>query len=332
MSNLIDISASHRTALGCSQIAQALGMSRWGTAYALWEQYTERRPWPDLGGQLRVALGEPMEDVLRPFVAERLGGILTRDRREYRHPALPLVGHVDFRLTRDATAVAELLGKVADRRPVVDMKTSLGHGASRRFGEDGTDEVDADVMLQVQGYLLLTRAEVAFIAALVPGPDLRIYPIRADGELQDLIQEGIQEFWTRVQSDTPPDPSTEEDARHRWRQHEAGKIIEVDSAAAALLRDLAAVKAQLRATEAEEKSLRDALIPLLRDADTVTHDGATLATFRANKASARVDWPALGQRLIQDLDEDTRAARLADFTRNVPGPRVLRLSKLLEAA
>lgn len=132
-------------------------------------------------------------------------------------------------------------------------------------------------------------------------------------------------------TDTPPDPTTEEDARQRWRRHQEGKALEVDAATAALLRDFAAVKARLRAVEAEEKSIRDALIPQLQDADTVTHGGATLATFKANKCSTRVDWPGLGQRLIEDLDEDTRAAWLTDYTKTVPGPRVLRLAKGLEA-
>ncbi len=65
----IDIAASHRKRIGCSSIAQALGLSRWGTQYQLWERYTGRAEWPHLGNELRVALGEPMEDVLRPFVA-----------------------------------------------------------------------------------------------------------------------------------------------------------------------------------------------------------------------------------------------------------------------
>jgi predicted phage-related endonuclease len=330
--NNIDIATSHKTAIGCSKIAQALGMSRWGTAYELWAQLTGRQPWPNLGNHLRVALGEPMEDVLRPFVAERLGGTLTRDRREYRHPDLPLVGHVDFRLSRDARAVAELLGGPGTKRAVVDTKTSLGHGARHRFGDDGTDEVDADVLLQMQGYLLLTKADAAFVAALVPGPDLKIYPIQADAELQDLIREGVARFWNCVQSDTPPEPTTEAEARQRWVRHEAGRLLELDADGAALLTALAAAKAKVKAAEAEEQAIRDKLIPMLGDADAVTYQGASLATFRSNKDSTRVDWPALGGRLIEDLDEETRAAWLADYTKNVPGPRVLRLNKALEAS
>ena len=87
---MIDIAASHRKRLGCSKIAQALGLSSLGTAYQLWEQYTGRAPWPNIGNQLRVGLGEPMEDVLRPFVADLLGRDLRRDRKEYLHESLPL--------------------------------------------------------------------------------------------------------------------------------------------------------------------------------------------------------------------------------------------------
>jgi hypothetical protein len=116
-----DIAASHRTRLGCSKIAQALGLSRWGTAYQLWEQYTGKAPWPDIGNELRVSLGEPMETVLKPHVEERLGRSLRRDRREYLHPTLPLVGHVDYR----ASAAP------GESRPVVDMKTSLGWGGPK---------------------------------------------------------------------------------------------------------------------------------------------------------------------------------------------------------
>ena len=329
--NNIDIAASHRTAIGCSKIAQALGMSRWGTSFELWSQLTGRQPWPDLGNHLRVALGEPMEDVLRPFVAERLGGTLTRDRREYRHPDLPLVGHMDYRLNRDARAVVELMGVAADKRPVVDMKTSLGHGARHRFGDDGTDEVDADVLLQMQGYMLLTGAEVAFVAALVPGPDLKIYPIRADAELQDLIREGVLGFWERVMTDTPPDPTTEAEARARWTRHTAGKVIEVDPATAALLRDFAAVKARLRAVEAEERAIRDTLIPALQDADTVVHDGATLCTFKANRDSERIDWQAVAMEAMNDCPDEVREELIAPHRRTLPGPRVLRLSRSLEA-
>lgn len=280
---MIDIAASHRDRVGCSKIAQALGVSRWGTPYQLWEQYTGRSPWPDLGGDLRVALGEPMEDVLRPFVSARLGRELRRDRREYLHDSLPLVGHVDYR----ASALN------GEKRPVVDMKTSLGWGAKNRFGADCTDEVDEDVLLQMQGYLMLTGAETAYVAALVPGPELKIFTVSADPDLYQMIAEGLVNFWWHVQSDTPPEITTVADANRRWANHTAGLSVEADAVALAILEDLRAAKARVKTAEQEKEALELALKLRIGDAESLLGpDGKPLCTWKT-QASTRVNTVAL---------------------------------------
>lgn len=279
----IDIAASHKTRLGCSKIAQALGLSHWGTAYQLWEQYTGKTPWPDIGNQLRVALGEPMETVLKPHVELRLGRELRRDRREYRHPDLPLIGHIDYR----ASALN------GEPRPVVDMKTSLGWGAKSRFGVDGTDEVDDDVLLQMQGYLLLTGAETAYVAALVPGPELKIFTVMADKDLHAAIREGIEAFWWHVQNDMPPDPSTLEDAARRWAQHTEGETVTADREVMELLADLRHAKDRVKAAELDRDVLELALKTRLGDAEAlISPDGKPLCTWKTQSRTA-VDTAAL---------------------------------------
>lgn len=279
----IDIGASHRTRIGCSKIAQALGVSQWGTAYQLWEQYTGKSSWPDIGNQLRVALGEPMEDVLRPFVADRLGRDLRRDRKEYLHDRLPLIGHVDYR----ASALN------GEPRPVVDMKTSLGWGARNRFGADGTDEVDDDVLLQMQGYLLLTGAQTAYVAALVPGPELKVFTVQADLEIHTMIGEGLENFWWHVASDTPPEITTHADANRRWAQHSAGITATADAAALAILDDLRAAKARAKAAEKEQDALELALKLRIGDAEALLGaDGKPLCTWKTQARTA-VDTAAL---------------------------------------
>lgn len=313
---MIDIAAAHRERIGCSLIAQALGLSQFGTAYQLWAQYTGRAEWPDIGDELRVALGEPMEDVLRPFVAARLRRELRRDRREYLHPDLPLIGHVDYRASR-------LDGE--GHRPVVDMKTSLGFGARHRFGEDGTDQVDDGVLIQMQGYLMLTGAETAYVAALVPGPELKIFTVPADLEIHALIADGIGQFWRCVTSDTPPDPRTESEARQRWARHIPGKVIEIDSGQYADVRSLALLKGQIKQLEDQERAIKDRLIPAIGDADALTYDGREILTFRANKDGSKTDWKAVAEILGAPAD------LIQAHTVATPGARVLRLSKELAA-
>jgi predicted phage-related endonuclease len=314
------IADSHRSAIGCSKIAQALGLSRFGSRFELWQMHTGRTEQADLSSELRVALGEPMEDVLRPFVEERLDRDLRRDHKVYRHTALPLIAHVDYRASkRDGERV----------RPVVDMKTSLGFGARHRFGE-GEDAVDDDVLLQMQGYMLLTGAEVAYVAALTPGPELRTYTIESDRELHDMILDGLADYWRLVETDTPPDPANEQEARLRWATHTEGKALDADADMEALLRHYASVKRQLRELEKTERSIRDDLIPRLQDADQILLNGAKVATFRANKDRRFTDWEHLALSLLDRVSAVERGELLNLHTGTKPGARVLRLSKAIE--
>ena len=297
---VIDIAASHRKRIGCSSIAQALGLSRWGTQYQLWERYTGRAEWPQLGSELRVALGEPMEDVLRPFVAARLGRELRRDRREYLHPDLPLIGHVDYR----ASALN------GEPRPVVDMKTSLGFGARNRFGADGTDEVDDDVLLQMQGYMMMTGADTAFVAALVPGPELKVFTVRADPECHELIKSGISEFWWHVQNDIAPDPATLDDAARRWSQHVAGETVNADDAAMETLAELRRLKAEIQDLEKLAQRHELALKTALGTAEALLgQDGKPLCTWK-NQSSTRLDTAAIKAAGLYETYAKTTSSRV----------------------
>lgn len=301
---MIDIAASHRKRLGCSKIAQALGLSSLGTAYQLWEQYTGRAPWPNIGNQLRVALGEPMEDVLRPFVADLLGRDLRRDRKEYLHESLPLIGHVDYR----ASALN------GEKRPVVDMKTSLGWGARNRFGADGTDEVDDDVLLQMQGYLLLTGAQTAYVAALVPGPELKLFTITADPDIHALIAEGLENFWWHVTNDMPPDPQTLTDAGRRWAQSLAGQTVTADEDALALLAQLRDLKARQKALDYERDLAELALKTRLGTAEAIIGpDGKPLCTWKTS-TSRRIDTAALKLAMPDIAAQYTRETQSRRFS------------------
>jgi predicted phage-related endonuclease len=297
----IDIAASHRQAIGCSKIAQALGISRFGSQFQLWEQYTNRKaPWPDIGNQLRVALGEPMEEVLQPFVEMRLGRHLRRDRKEYRHDSLPLVGHVDYR--------ASVLDS-REKRPVVDMKTSLGWGAKSRFGDDGTDEVDDDVLCQMQGYLMLTGADTAYVAALVPGPELKIYTIQRDDDLIALISERIADFWHHVQTDTPPPPATLDDAARRWPDSN-GNAVTADGDALSALAELRELKAQIQDLQQAHDVCELAIKAALGDAETLLGpDGKALCTWKSGQ-STRLDTAAIKAAGLYDQYAKTTTSRV----------------------
>ena len=80
-------------------------------------------------------------------------------------------------------------------------------------------------------------------------------------------------------------------------------------------------RARLEAEKAEE-SAKDAVARLVGEAEGARYDGRLILTWKANKASARPDWKALTAD-HPDL--------VSTYTRDVPGPRVLRATKELTA-
>lgn len=297
---MIDIAASHQDRIGCSQIAQALNLSQWGTAFQLWEQYTGRAERPNISNHLRVALGEPMEAVLKPFVEELLGRELRRDRWEYHHKEVPLIGHVDYR-------ASSLNG---EKRPVVDMKTSLGWGAAGRFGDDSIDDVDDSVLLQMQGYLMLTGAETAYVSALVPGPELKIYTIHADPELHEMIVQGVAAFWRCVNTDTPPPLVSLADAGRRWPQHDPDKVLPAESIDRQRLADLRDLLTTIKEMEKEADSLKLALQTRLENREAlVDMQGKPLCTWKT-QSSTRVDTAALKAAGLYEQFTKTTANRV----------------------
>lgn len=276
------IAESHKKYLGCSLLSQALGVSTHGTHHQLWERYTGRAPWPDIGGELRVAIGEPMEEVLRPFAEKKLNRTLIRDRREFINYTERMVGHIDFRCAQDAEH---------SDSPPVDMKTSLGWGSRFRF-TDEDDGVDADVFMQMQGYTLLLGESVAHVVAFVTGPELKTYAINADPEIHRFILEGVERFWWHVDNDIPPAPITLEDAKRRWpRDLRPG--IYADAEAIAHDRELRRLKAEIKRLEAEADTHELALKEAMGDYESLLGpNGKPIRTWKTQHGS-RVDVAAI---------------------------------------
>lgn len=271
---LTDIAASHKTRLGCSKLAQALGVSRWGTALQLWEQYVGISSPPNISGETRVALGVPMEDVLKPFVEKRLGRELRRDRKAYTHPTLPLIGHVDFRAsTLDGETI----------RPIVDIKTSLGYSATKRFADD---YLDPDVEIQMHGYMLLTGAELAFVAALIPGPEIKLYTIPANPGMSDQIADGIREFFWHVENRVPPKAETLDDAERLYPNSDK-EALTASPRAIELLTELHKIRKQQKELQTQSDALELAIKNEMKESEAlIDTQSRVLCTWKVQARKA----------------------------------------------
>ena len=323
--------ADRLTGLGGSDLGAILGLNPYRTPFSIWLEKTGRLI-PEVDG-IHLRHGQWNEQFIADEYTRATGLRTQRYNAMLRHHEAPLIGHVDRLVIPEGAKIASYKTEIRTDLGL-ECKTASAFAAGRdsEWGPAGTDQVPQSYLLQIAGYQALTGCERWDLAALIGNSDLRIYHFTRDHELESYLLEEASRWWRDyVVADTPPPPSSELEARQRWPGHTPGKVVDLDEAQAELLRDYAALKRQVKSQEAWEKILRDQLFPVLADADEIRINGQAVATYRANKASDKTDWKALAERLLPCASIETRVKLLAEFTTTVPGPRVLRLGKALEA-
>ncbi len=322
--------AERLSGLGGSDIGAILGLNPWRTPYQVYlEKIGEAAPFE---GNLQTRFGTYAEEfVVREYCAQT-GRQVQRFNAMLRHPEVPLIGHVDRLVVPEGAKKASHMGKIRTNLGL-EAKTAsafaLGRGSA--WGDAGTDECPEAYLIQAASYMALTGCPRWDVAVLFGNQEFRIYHLARDLELEEMILDEAVRFWTdHVLARVPPDPTSEAEARQRWPRHIDGLYLEADEALLVMLQHLAACKRRGKELADEEQGIKDLILPLLKDADSVWRGDATLATYRANKDSQRTDWQRVAGVLMQDQPGERIAALVAEYTHPQPGARVLRLAKDLE--
>jgi len=323
--------ADRLTGLGGSDLGAILGLNSYRTPFQVWSEKSGRSQ--PFTGNLQTRFGTHAEQFVADEYCDRTGRRVQRYLGMLRHPQAPLLGHIDRLVIPEGKSIA------SHRREIrtdmgLECKTAHALAASRGddWGEPGTDAVPASYLIQCQAYMLLTGCPHWDLAVLFGNSDFAIYHLHHDRELAEYIIEESSRWWRDyVIADTPPPPSSELEARQRWPGHTPGKVLEADSALIERLRELSGLSQDITRLEKMKQAMRDDLLPTIGDCEAVTWQGREVMTYRANKASDKTDWKALAERMLPYVSEALRAQFLAEFTTTVPGPRVLRLGKALEA-
>ena len=184
-----DQQAARAVAIGGSDCAAVLGMSKWKTARQL---FHEKR------GDLVIEreeteeqwFGQQIEPIVRQWYANRTGRIIQQPTKTLIHPQHEfMVGHIDGFCRDELTGHRGYEGKSAIR--------AVGWGAI------GTDQIPTDALFQVQHYMSITGWRVFDVCVLL-GRQFRIYTVEADSELQELIVDAEAEFAKRLTAGDPP--------------------------------------------------------------------------------------------------------------------------------
>ena len=266
--------AARRQGIGGSDVAGILGLSKWKTPLEIYQdKIGEGVETPDNESML---WGRALEPVIRQQYADRTGRVVLQPAEILHHPKHPFM-------------LANLDGYTQDSR-VLEIKTAR---SAQGWGEPGGDEIPQEYLLQVQHYMAVTTFPVADVAVLISGSDFRLYEIAADTELQEMLIEAEAEFWRRVESRTPPEPVSYADMKARFGRQSKDGIVEATPEVLAAVEKLRDVKAKLKLLESTQEDCEAIIMGALRESDTLTHKGATVATWKASKPVQRFDSKAL---------------------------------------
>lgn len=287
--------AQRKTGIGGSDAAAVLGLSKWATPYQVWLDKTS----PEVASMVdneAMKWGRTLEPVIRQEYSERTGRPVYQPAESIiRHPEHPFV-------------VASLDGYTEDHR-IVEIKTSK---RQNDWGEEGSDEIPQEYLLQVQHYMAVTGFEIADVAVLIAGSDFRLYTVAADVELHSLMFEAYGVFWQQVVQANPPEPISEADLQHYFKakRKDITATPEIETA----INQLKQVNCSLKALETEAEEIKKAIMFHMGEHDTLLHATTQkpLATWKAAKAPIRFDAKQLEKEqpdLYQKYLVESRASR-----------------------
>jgi putative phage-type endonuclease len=183
-----------RQGIGGTDIAGILGLNPYRTVHDVWLEkvgYTDETDDPPSEA---AYWGQQLEAILCDEYARREQVCLIRVPAPYG-------------LVRSATDhwMQGSPDRLVDGSPLVGVDAKMaGLRQAGRFGEEGTDQIPEEYLLQCQWYLRLLQA-VRWDLAVLLGQQFRIYKIEPHQELQDALLDIARKFWfDHVLTKSPP--------------------------------------------------------------------------------------------------------------------------------
>lgn len=246
--------AERKLHIGASEAAAACGLSPWRQPL---DVYLEKR-----------GLAEPREETAAMRLGKRLEPVIAE---EYSlRTGLEIVRGIPMLWRTDTPHIAASLDALTepDFSPL-ELKSS-SYRRSHEFGDEGTDQIPDDYLVQVQQQMYVVGAEQAELAVLLDGRTLRLYTIRRHEHLIARMIELETELWQRIVTGDPPapdftHPKTPDLIRSLYGVAE-GKAIDLPDEAVAAWADYQRLGEEEKRIEAERDALKAKVLYAIGDA------------------------------------------------------------------
>jgi predicted phage-related endonuclease len=162
--------------------------------------------------------------------------------------------------------------------------------SSGDWGEAGSDQVPMSYLCQCIWYMAITSIDKTDLAVLFGNSDFRIYEIDWDQGLEELVIAKATTFWDEhVLKDIPPPIQSEADCQTLFSKGDPAKSIEAKEETLELTKRLALLNSEINIREKEISSIKQNIMSQMGEAELLTYQGKTLASWKAPKPSFRLD-------------------------------------------
>lgn len=258
--------------IGGSDIPVILGLSSYKTPYVLYlektgtleETYeeTEQQYW-----------GKMLEPVIREHFAKK-HNVEILQPETIRHPICDYLR-------------ANLDGYAPELDAVLEIKCS-DKFMRGQWGDEGTDVIPMTYLTQGAHYALLKDSVKTIFPVLIGGNEYREFTYIRDPEIETMIFQAANDFWSCVKSGTPPDPINIDDMKLKYNQTNPEKFLTVTQEISSELMKLADVKAKIKELNELEKEYRFQIMNHMKDSEClIDESGKPLVTWKANKKGQR---------------------------------------------
>jgi putative phage-type endonuclease len=258
--------------IGGSDLPIILGLSNYKTPYQLYLEKTGVVQPDDEMSDFQY-WGHKLEDVIRQEFAKR-NNVTVECPDTITHPFHEFLrGNVD--------------GFIPEWNAILEVKCSASWMTSN-WGEDGSDVIPMQYLVQVAHYCAITNADCAYIAVLIGGNDYREFKYVRDLALEAKIIDAAKTFWDCVQTRTPPAAINQIDLKLMFPKHDPEKSVVVEPEIKEQLETLAETKFKIKQLSEVEDQYKFNIMQFMQDAEClVNEDNVPIVTWKANKRGSR---------------------------------------------
>ena len=291
-----------KSGIGSSEVATILGLNPYETPYLLWR----RKIGMDAQKNETFAMkaGHYLEDAVSRFWSDETGREVIKSSagdwiiRDADKPFLQVSPDRTFWLGASRSPSA---------KGILECKTT-----QRQID---AEDVPGYWFCQVQYQLGVARLESGSLAWLSAGREFGYKDITFDPDFYDWMVEEVERFWVdNIIGGIEPEATDVADVVKKYAVHTNGKTVEASDEVFQAWTQLKAVREGLESLATRKEELENKIKLAFGDAEALTRQGITIATWKAPKPSRKFDAKAF---------EQAHPALAKEFTFEAQGSRRL---------